>query len=323
MPKAIALFLCLILCWISIIPATSAQSLGELSIMTYNAEFLWDGREPEEGISSIQFPWKDKPAAADAHMQAIANVILRNNPDIVNLVEVENFQTLKYFNNKFVSDQRYQPYLVKGKDTITGQDVALLSRIAPEIIDRDNRKGKSGKVTKSVSKNYYAKFEINGQKLALIGIHFLANPTSKGRKNQRQAQADAMRQLALDLRQDGYLPIIWGDFNDFDGEVKDRSNSKPLTNVLSQLKTLGTKTENDDLINVLEFLGKRDRYTNFYDRNRNNKIEAKSEYSAIDFILVAQELEDNIAAVAIDHDYDPRKVSDHFPIIVTLTSLGN
>ena len=293
--------------------------------MTYNAEFLWDGRDPEEGISSIQFPWKGKPAAADAHMQAIANVILRNNPDIVNLVEVENLQTLKYFNNKFLPDQGYQPYLIKGKDTITGQDVALLSRIAPEKgkIARDNRKGKSGKVTKSVSKNYYAKFEINGQKFALIGIHFLANPTSKGRKNQRQAQADAMRQLALDLRKDGYLPIILGDFNDFDGDVKDRSNSKPLTNVLSQLKTLGTKTENDDLINVLEFLGKRDRYTNFYDRNRNHKIEAKSEYSAIDFILVAQELEDNIASVAIDHDYDPRKISDHFPIIVTLTYLGD
>jgi len=323
MQKAIALLLFLVLCWFSVIPATSARSLrkSQLSIMTYNAEFLWDGREPEEGISSIKFPWKGKPAAADAHMKAIANVIRRNNPDIVNLVEVENLQTLKYFNKKFLSSQNYQPYLVKGRDTITGQDVALLSRIAPEIIARENRKGKSGKVTKSVSKNYYAKFEINGQKLALIGIHFLANPSSKGRKNKRQAQSDAIRQLALDLRKDGYLPIILGDFNDFDGEVKDRMNSKPLTNVLSQLKTLGTKTKKDDLINVLGFLGKRDRYTSFYDRNRNDKIEAKSEYSAIDFILLAQELEDNVEKVAIDHNYDPRKVSDHFPIIVTFKSL--
>src|SRR5262249_51853489 len=150
-----------------------------LDIMTFNAEFLWDGVAPEEG--SADFPWKNSQTEAEDHMRLVAEVIVRGNPDIVNLVEVENLQALTTFNDKFLAGRGYRPYFVQGKDTATGQDVVLLTRIDPEgnEIQRDDRKGRAGNVMKSVAKNYIAKLTVDNVKISLIGLHFLARPNDE------------------------------------------------------------------------------------------------------------------------------------------------
>ncbi|MDJ0899058.1 MAG: lamin tail domain-containing protein [Xenococcus sp. MO_188.B8] len=326
-PTWITALLLVVYCTVAIMPSALAadrrSDTTQLTIMTYNAEFLWDGIDPEEG-SRVDFPWKSDETAADAHMKEIADVIKNNNPDIINLVEVENIAALTKFNDNFLSGEGYKPYLVKGRDNATGQDVALLTRIDPETetIQRDDRKGQSNGVIKSVSKNYFAKFDINGNKLALVGLHFLAIPPSNSRKDQRQAQADAIRQVALDLRSDNYLPIVLGDFNDYDGDILDKNNDRPITNVLAQLKNLGTNDPDDDLINTIKFIRKRDRYTSYFDPNRDGEIQPDRELTAIDFILLPNELEDLVQAVTIDQSYDPREVSDHFPVMISLNLSG-
>ena len=153
----------------------------QLKIMTYNAEFLWDGVEPEEG--NADFPWKGDQKQAEARMKKIAKVIKKNDPDLVNLVEVENLDALTTLNDKYLSGEGYQPYFVKGKDTATGQDVALLSKIKPSQIARSDIKGISKGVVKTVSKNYFALLDYQDYKLAIIGVHFLAQPLSKNRKS--------------------------------------------------------------------------------------------------------------------------------------------
>lgn len=133
--------------WISlaVVPALEAEDRRTapcgLSVMTLNAEFLWDGVEPEEG--QVSFPWKGSQTEAEDHMRRVAEVIARSNPDIVNLVGVENLAALTTFNTKFLGDRGYRPYLVTGRDTFTGQDVGLLTRVDPEgnAVQRDDRKG--------------------------------------------------------------------------------------------------------------------------------------------------------------------------------------
>jgi hypothetical protein len=46
-----------------------------LVIMTLNAEFLWDGVEPEEG--QVDFPWKFSQTEAEDHMREVADIIIR------------------------------------------------------------------------------------------------------------------------------------------------------------------------------------------------------------------------------------------------------
>ena len=55
------------------------------------------------------------------------------NVDIINVVEVQNCAVLKLL-IEFIGDDSYLPYLVKGTDTGTGQNVGLITRVDP-IID--------------------------------------------------------------------------------------------------------------------------------------------------------------------------------------------
>jgi len=291
-----------------------------LTVMTFNAQFLWDGVAPEEG--QVEFPWKNSQTEAEDHMQRVAQVIVQSDPDIINLVEVEGIEALTTFNTKFLAGRGYRPYLVKGTDTFTGQDVGLLTRIDPEnnAIERESRKGRAGDVLKEVSKNYVAKIEADNTKLALIGLHFLAIPTHPGRRLPREAQADAIRTRALELLSQGHRLIILGDFNDFDGDPSsiDHVDSTPITNVVRLLKAMDPATPSDDLTNALSRLPKAKRFTAFHDANRNEQVDPPRELTAIDHVLLSPELAAKVDHVDVNQQHDPRQVSDHFPLVVRL-----
>ena len=76
---------------------------SRLSVMTINTLFMWDGVAPEEGSSSIGFPWKGDPDAAKDHMEELAQLIKASNPDIINLVEVENLDALNLLNDTLLT----------------------------------------------------------------------------------------------------------------------------------------------------------------------------------------------------------------------------
>ncbi|MCP5050212.1 MAG: hypothetical protein GY940_23805 [bacterium] len=295
-----------------------------LVIMTLNAEFLWDGVAPEDG--RVNFPWRNSQTEAEEHMRDVARLIIQSNPDIINLVEVEGKEALDRFNSHFLAGRGYRAYFIKGKDSFTGQDVILLTRVDPENkkIERYDKKGKSGNVSKSVSKNYFAKFKIKDTKFALIGLHLLARPGSSGRKLKRQAQADAMLNLALELNHEGYEIVMAGDFNDYDGaeDSLDHINSVPITNVLDRIKKMDPDNESDDLINASSLVSKANRFTAFWDKDNDDEIDVPHEYTGIDHILLSKTLSKKIDTVVIPHNHDPRMVTDHFPVVVYLKLPG-
>ena len=275
-------------------------------LMAWNVEFLWDGVAPEEG--KIDFEWKGSKERAERHMADVAEVVKAHDPDILHLSEVENLDALETFNEKFLAAHGYRAYLVDGKDTATGQDVGLLSRIEIETMARDPRRGRSGNKRKSVSKHYIATLRVGDFRLGLVGIHLLARPTRESRKPDREAQADAVRRMARDLADQGRSVVVWGDFNDFDGETLDRSSNRPITRVLEWIRALDPKDPSDDLINVAERLPQKARATNGRD--------------AIDHILLSRDLADRITAVEIPRGHDPHRVTNHYPILVRL-NLGS
>lgn len=278
------------------------DTVSKLVLMAWNAEFLWDGRPPEEG--KIDFEWKGSPEAAEAHMADVAAIVKAHDPDILHLSEVENERALDTFNQKFLAGSGYLAYFVAGTDTATGQDVALLSRIELEKISRDSRRGRSGTTRKGVSKHYVATLRAGDLRLGLVGIHLLARPNQESRVADREAQADAVRGMARELVDKGRSVIVWGDFNDFDGRTPDRSNNRPITRVLEWIRDLDPGDPSDDLVNVAERLPRGQRYTNGRD--------------AIDHVLVSPDLAERIIAVRVPHDHDPHAVTNHFPVIVEL-----
>ncbi len=291
---------------------------SKLVVMTFNAEFLWDGVAPEEG--SADFPWKNSQTEAEEHMQQVATIITQANPDIINLVEVENLESLTTFNTKFLAGRGYKPYFIKGKDTSTGQDVVLLSRVDTETgaIERDDTTASKNGITKGVSKNYYARFTISGQKLALVGLHFLAFPTMAQRVKERECQAEVIRKRALTLRSEGYSVIVLGDFNDYESDPgsRDHKDSQPTSHVLETARAMDPGDATDDLVNAASFVVKPNRYTAFWDQNSNGQVDPPNELSSIDHLLLSKDLAAKVDFVEIPHLHDPTRHPDHFPIVV-------
>ncbi len=293
-----------------------------LTVMAFNCEFLWDGVAPEEGAASVTFPWKGDQKLAEAHMKRVANLILRGNPDVVSLEETENLHAVQVLNDKFLAGRGYKPYFIQGKDTFTGQDVALLTRIDPDgdKIERDDRIGTSGTETSGVSKNYFAKLTVGSTKIALIGLHLLAQPTSRDRMAKRQAQADVVRTMAVDLAKQGRQVIVLGDLNDWDGDPasQDFKDDLPISTVLATIRGMDPANPGDNLVNAASFMPKEDRYSDFWDQNNDKVIQSPQEFSMIDHILLSPALAAQVEDAYIPHEADPRAVSDHFPVIVRL-----
>lgn len=295
------------------------ETAKTLSIATFNTYFLWDGIEPEEGNSNISFPHKGNAELAREHMSQIADIIRELNADIVNLVEIEGLDALEMLTDTFLSDMKYEIGFVKGKDTFTGQDVAILSKYPIVSIERFENKGESEGKEKSVSKNYIADIEINGKTISFIGIHLLARPMDASRLPNRQAQAAAIRVNAIERFRKGNQVVVFGDLNDFDGDTSclDINSNTPITNVLKVLKIMDSTSINDDLRNIFSLVAKENRYTAHWDQDGESDVD-KDELSAIDHILLSQDLFNSIKNVEVIHSYNPFEVSDHFPVLVKI-----
>lgn len=296
------------------VPATEG-----LRLATFNTEFMFDGLD---GEGQASFAWQGDPALARAHRDALGEVIRELDADVLMLQEVENLVTLQLLVNESLAGMGYQAYLVNGRDNFTGQDVGLLSRIPVEAVGRtDERVTVPGtRQPYGVSKNMWARLTLGGIPTTIIGVHFLAWPDDVERKPRRETQAEVIRRLVVAEMQAGRAVAVLGDFNDFDPDVPDRAGSTPITDVLATIKRAGPSPD-DDLRSVAAEVQQLDRYTSFYDRNRNEEVDL-GELSAIDHILLSPRLYTVLRAVDYVNFHDPRTVSDHFPIVATFEWSG-
>ena len=111
-----------------------------------------------------------------------------------------------------------------------------------------------------------------------------------------------------------------GDFNDYDDDVQDLNDSKPLSRVLEIIK--GGDNDVYNLTNIAYNVPKNQRYTNWWDKN-DNCVSSMDEFVMIDHILMSGQLLEKVKNVEIYHGYDEncdRLNSDHYPVIVDLYS---
>ena len=286
-----------------------------LRIAAFNVEFLFDGAGDE---GQADFPWKGNPAAARAHLDAVGAVIRVLDADVIMLVEVENEGVLRALADGPLAGLGYKPYFVQGADRFTGQDMGLLSKIPVQTFGRTDERAPLGvgSETYGVSKNLWARLDLGGTPTTLIGVHFLARPDDASRKPSREAQAEVIRRLVEAEMAAGRAVAVMGDINDLDDTTLDRRGSRPITDVLARIKRAGP-SPTDDLRNVIADVAQPRRFTNFWDRNNNGQFE-EGEFSAIDHMLLSPALTRRVREVTYAHAHDPRAVTDHFPIVVTL-----
>ena len=301
-----------------------------LRLVQYNVEWLF-----VDYYSNFDCPgsctWKNESEALK-HLDNVAQIINKLNPDIINLCEVEGCDELNMVIDKLDDKTSYKPYLKKGTDTSTGQNVGMITKIDPTVNlyrfeDRysypilGSQCGYTGTGTETigVSKHYITEYKINDIYLAIIGAHLLANPTDPLRCAEREAQAQVLQSIIYIYREYNYEIIVIGDMNDFDGEILDINDNKPTSQVLNILKgNYGTYKDMYKLYSVGNNIEKNERYSDWYDKNM-NCIGDTEDYSVIDHILLSERLLNKVSNVFIYHGYEEycgKYDSDHYPIVV-------
>lgn len=318
----------------------SSVALAEtpLRIVTFNAQVLVSPGERGQGMERYR-----SDIARREQFEDIAAVIEGLHPDILNLVEVRSREgvdlLLEILHEKGLTD--YRGYHVENFDTYSGLDVALISRIEPEVINGQaiqvfyspehdptwrqfyevtNRDGSVSKTNGSLSRHAVYYFCVDGHKLGFLGLHLKSNPSDEYSNAQRTAQSlICQRILRSQIEAKGYKPIVLGDINDFDPDVPDADDDQDtITHVVKNLKDFDPDHPGPELANVASLMPRKaDRYTCFWDRNENGAKDPYDVFSMIDHIFLSTDLMPYAKRAFIFHGVPPR-ATDHYPVVVDL-----
>lgn len=301
---------------------------NSLRLIQYNVEWLFVDYCSSSDCPGNGCPWKNQ-SDANIHFDRIVSTIKNLEPDVINLCEIEGCDEINMLVNSL--DTSYMGYLKKGTDSSTGQNVGLLTKIDPNVnLYRSEMRydypifgskcGYYGSGSTGLSKHYITEFKINGMDVALISAHLIAIPTDPARCAQREAQASIIQSLVYNYILKGYEIIVMGDFNDYDGEVLDVNSNKPTSMVLQILKGMkGDLSGKYDLFNAAEFICQDERYSDWWDSDKNCNTMSIKDYSMIDHILTTDTIGKYIEDVFIYHGYEEycgKYDSDHFPVVI-------
>jgi len=326
------------------VPSTAPTSYSKTSIrlVQYNVEWFFLDYCAASNCPGSGCSWTNESEAV-LHENYLANVVQELDPDILNLCEVEGCDELQSLANLLnantsMSTAQYNPYMVQGKDTSTGQNVGMLTRISPQVSlyrteERANypvpgsQCGYTGPTgTSGLSKHYITEFAFSQYNepplhLAMIGLHLLAYPTDPTRCAEREAQAQVVQNVISSYVSKGYEIIVLGDFNDYDPHVLDSNGNKPTSQVLDIIRGwAGEHAGTYELYNVNSAVPTAERYSEWWDAD-GNCTSSVDEFSLIDHILVSPAVQDYIVNVFIYHGYEEfcgTYQSDHYPVVVDL-----
>lgn len=327
---------------LAILCCVAPLSAGEpakqpLRIMHFNAQCLVP---PGAKARLERFRWN---TAREVHFERVAELIQTLDPDILNLLEVTNAESVahlvKLLHEKGLKE--YEGYHVESGDTFTDFDVAFITKLKPDSVEnvpirscysrvegnpyeekysftdpQGNQLNRETSITRQAV--YY--FTTGGRKLGFLGLHLKANPDNVYANAQRSAEARvAQRIVRREIVARGYTPVIIGDLNDYDPDVPDRDDTRSTqTKVLADLKDYDPDAEGAELVNVAErIVRKADRYTSHWDRNEDGADDPDDAKTMIDHILLHKSLMPAVRRVFISHTTD-LKTSDHWPVVVDL-----
>ena len=256
-----------------------SQQAFALNVMAINVEWFWDENTPHEGrivgIGDDKIPPPTKKEV-DLEAFAIAQLILKHNVDIVGLVEVENHAVVKRI--KQYLPRQWKVVFDKGRDSMTGQDVTILTRLTvneQSITDSSPKQSYGSATNIRPSKLLAVALTDNNQQQYYVVVTHLISKRRATNDEKRTAQARSIAKL-LDNKKSTYTHmIVMGDLND----------------------ELGSTTLNTLLSTDLVAISNDHNYSYVYNNRK----------QLIDHILVTRNLSNNSAFI----DFNLGPISDH------------
>lgn len=201
--------------------ATCANA--ELNIMTINTEWLWSPYDQK--VDGKRFNKGDMPANKyTSEITFYRNVIKKNHVNVLAVSEIENNLVAQDLASSIGNGWR--SYFKQGRDTATGQDVAILSNLEPvkgSLTDFGFPGGdlpwlfdKKKRLSKVVGVQFWLNSAQGRKKVGVITSHFLSKRKESPQKAQnRQRQAYALVKAMDQFIEETDSLIVLGDFNDY------------------------------------------------------------------------------------------------------------
>jgi exonuclease III len=306
------------------LPETAFAAPRPLRIATFNLEWL-----TESAHETRMAPWKDEGELA-AHRAALARILARDvRADVLCVLEATSRAALdKLVAEPALRKSGYRVLHLESGDTGTGQDVAFLVRVPVDAfagaeIRRFGDAPESDLPQRAharLTKHAVVCLSSGSLKVCVMGLHLLAHPDDRGRTARRETQARIAARIVRDeITAKGYLPIVVGDFNDFDPEVAVPEGTKGKRKVLGLVKNFDPARKGPELFNAMEQIEPmEERYSAYWDKNKNDQRDVGEPVSLIDHILLDNALSARLVKVEILHASHDGSVSDHWPLVVEL-----
>jgi endonuclease/exonuclease/phosphatase family metal-dependent hydrolase len=196
--------------------ASGTHAQTPLRVMTLNAEWLWT---PHDGKADGEQVKQRDPSAQDyaRELDFYVGVIRQQQVSLVALSEIEHGGVAADLAEKLGAS--WQSHFMQGRDTATGQDVAILSRIpiipgSVSTLDFPEGRLPGDKKGKRLSKFLALQLELDGQKVAILTAHLLSRRNDNAKKSlDRKRQAQAMMDAVSQMRRHTSRIILLGDMN--------------------------------------------------------------------------------------------------------------
>ena len=274
----------------------------EINIFLLNTEFFFDTEAPHGKVvgDSVPVPTAEQ---YESKAKAIAELINTHEANIVGLVEVENRAVLETVRSNLTSPDDWSIAFDEGRDTYTGQDVAILTtfRITPGSVTNFPEEREVffvGDEERDVnpSKILGAELKSNAESFYVLITHLISRRSQNDAK--RLAQATVVRRQAVKAMIDGKNVIVMGDMND-----------TPGTPVINRLR--GFDDIWGDLLQTANAVEPSERYTYVYEGQKN----------LLDHVLISPSLRNefrNVEAGKRCEIIDVGELSDHRAIVARL-----
>jgi len=297
-----------------------------LKIVDWNVDWLFTNVSHDMGkiVCPGACDWKNQSIALE-HLKTVTQNLEAIGADMIFLEETEDCDTLSAIIDGMSQGSKwYKPYNHLGQDTYTGQNPGCITKIDPiEDISFSTEtikypvpgstcpKDYSG--THGNSKHFKARFNLEKFNLTVVVTHLLAIPDDDQRCPEREAQATVLAHIIEKAKAAGDEIMVTGDFNDYDDSVADANGNKPISSALRIIREAG------GLTNLASRFDVKDRYSDWYDRNRNCIDDGGNEHSMIDHILLSPNLLNHVKDGGILHNFVNHcdcLYSDHWPVWV-------
>ena len=212
-----------------------ACTSNALVVLELNTEFLWDDVEPHEGrvVGSQSYPAPTK-AQYSSELKYFKGVIEKSEADLVGLVEIENCKIAKDLAETL--GRPWKPACLKGRDSYTGQDVAILTKLQIVKNTMNDHSRYYGPRMSTGSKKGVRPSKVlsvlledsKGESYLVTNAHLVSRRGDNDLKRLYQATAITRAVIDFKLKLKPDHLIVMGDFNTYP--------NKPAIN---ELKTVG------------------------------------------------------------------------------------